>query len=148
MLGSCEIMIEVVSLHLVTRKGSSISCMNNSWTRILYCQLDGLPNCYIRYISHIIKLIFIVLFSNWTFLYVSLVLVLWQTLEGIKKENKDAQLKVFEVDLSSFQSILKFKSSFEKWLSDSFLHSSIQLLINNAGMLATSHHLTVEGYDQ
>lgn len=74
--------------------------------------------------------------------------LLYKTLEGIKKENKDAQLKVFEVDLSSFQSILKFKSSFEKWLSDSFLHSSIQLLINNAGILATSHHLTVEGYDQ
>ncbi|XP_021690273.2 uncharacterized protein LOC110671948 isoform X2 [Hevea brasiliensis] len=74
--------------------------------------------------------------------------LLRETVERIKKQNEDAQLKVFEVDISSFQSILKFKSSLEKWLLDSFMHSSIQLLINNAGILATSHRLTVEGYDQ
>jgi dehydrogenase/reductase SDR family protein X len=66
----------------------------------------------------------------------------------IKSWNKDAHLKPFEVDISSFQSILNFKGSLQQWLSDSKMHSSIQLLINNAGILATSCRLTAEGYDQ
>lgn len=69
-------------------------------------------------------------------------------MERIKKQNKDAQLKAFELDLSSFNSILKFKCSLEKWLSGSDMHPSIQLLINNAGILATSNRLTTGGYDQ
>ena len=69
-------------------------------------------------------------------------------IELIHKHNKDACVEAFEVDLSSFQSILKFKDSLEKWLLDSDMHVSIQLLINNAGMLAASHRLTEEGYDQ
>ncbi|XP_065853627.1 short-chain dehydrogenase TIC 32 A, chloroplastic-like [Euphorbia lathyris] len=73
---------------------------------------------------------------------------LCETVERIQKQNRDAQLKAFELNLSSFKSILKFKSSLEKWLLDSDMHSSIQLLINNAGILATSHRLTTEGYDQ
>ena len=66
----------------------------------------------------------------------------------IKEKNIDAHLKGFQVDLSSFHSVLKFKNSLEQWLSDSNMHSSIQLLINNAGILATSCRLTSEGYDQ
>ncbi|KAM7525990.1 hypothetical protein LguiA_015892 [Lonicera macranthoides] len=66
----------------------------------------------------------------------------------IKKQNKDAHLKAFQVDLSSFQSILDFKESLQQWLLDSNMHSSIQLLINNAGILATTCRLTAEGYDQ
>ncbi|XP_050221635.1 short-chain dehydrogenase TIC 32, chloroplastic-like [Mercurialis annua] len=73
--------------------------------------------------------------------------LLCETAERIKKQNRDAQVKALEVDLSSFQSILKFKDSLEKWLLDSDMHSSIQLLVNNAGILATSHRLTSEGYD-
>ncbi|KAJ4842122.1 hypothetical protein Tsubulata_029596 [Turnera subulata] len=73
--------------------------------------------------------------------------LLAKTMEGITNQNKDAHLKAFEVDVSSFQSILRFKDSIEKWLLDSDLHFSIQLLINNAGILATSHRLTAEGYD-
>ncbi|WCJ43091.1 NAD(P)-binding Rossmann-fold superfamily protein [Euphorbia peplus] len=73
---------------------------------------------------------------------------LCEAMERIQKQNRDAQLKAFELDLSSFNSILKFKSSLEKWLSGSDMHSSIQLLINNAGILAISHRLTTEGYDQ
>ncbi|VVA25259.1 PREDICTED: short-chain [Prunus dulcis] len=53
-----------------------------------------------------------------------------------------------KVDLASFDSILQFKASLQKWLSDSEMHSSIQLLINNAGILATSSRLTCQGYDQ
>ncbi|EEF51832.1 short-chain dehydrogenase, putative [Ricinus communis] len=74
--------------------------------------------------------------------------LLSKTVERINKQNRDAQVKAFEVDLTSFQSIIKFKGSLEKWLLDSDMHSSIQLLINNAGILATSQRLTTEGYDE
>ncbi|XVF28139.1 hypothetical protein REPUB_Repub15cG0003500 [Reevesia pubescens] len=50
----------------------------------------------------------------------------------IKTQNEDARVKAFEVDLSSFQSILEFKGSLQQWLLDCKMHSSIQLLINNA----------------
>ena len=66
----------------------------------------------------------------------------------IKRKNESARLKAFEVDLSSFQSILQFKDSLQQWLSDSQMHCSIQLLINNAGILAASSRVTSEGYDQ
>lgn len=72
---------------------------------------------------------------------------IWQTLKEIKSKNKDAQLKTFQVDMSSFKSIFKFKNSLEEWLSDSELHPSIQLLVNNAGIMATASRPTTEGYD-
>lgn len=71
-----------------------------------------------------------------------------QAVSDIKSRNNDACLKAFEVDLSSFISILEFKNSLRKWLQDSNMHSSVQLLINNAGILATSPRFTSEGYDQ
>ncbi|XP_021893798.1 short-chain dehydrogenase TIC 32, chloroplastic isoform X2 [Carica papaya] len=74
--------------------------------------------------------------------------LLLKTMEDIKSRNKDAHLKALQVDMSSSQSILKFRNSLQEWLCDSDLHSSIQLLINNAGILATSSRLTTEGYDQ
>ncbi|KAJ7959306.1 putative Short-chain dehydrogenase [Quillaja saponaria] len=74
--------------------------------------------------------------------------LLSETVRKIKDGNENAHVKAFEVDLSSFQSILKFKDSMQKWLLDSGFHCSVQLLINNAGILATSHRLTAEGYDQ
>ena len=66
----------------------------------------------------------------------------------IKSLNKDADLKAFQVDMSSFQSMFNFKVSLQQWLLDSNMHPSVQLLINNAGILATSYRLTAEGYDQ
>ncbi|KFK25831.1 hypothetical protein AALP_AA8G167600 [Arabis alpina] len=74
--------------------------------------------------------------------------LLSETLKEIKSKNKDAQLKAFEADMSSFQSIFKFKNSLEQWLSDSELHPSIQILVNNAGIMATSSRPTIEGYDR
>ncbi|XP_028058831.1 short-chain dehydrogenase TIC 32, chloroplastic-like [Camellia sinensis] len=74
--------------------------------------------------------------------------LLSKAMEDTERRNKNAHLKCFQVDLSSFQSILKFKGSFQQWLMDSDLHSSVQLLINNAGILATTFRLTAEGYDQ
>ncbi|XP_031274733.1 dehydrogenase/reductase SDR family member on chromosome X-like isoform X1 [Pistacia vera] len=71
-----------------------------------------------------------------------------KTMKGILSRNKDAHVKAFQVDLSSFQSIFKFKDSLQQWLLDSNMHFSIQLLINNAGILATSSRLSSEGHDQ
>ncbi|PSR93465.1 Dehydrogenase/reductase SDR family member on chromosome X like [Actinidia chinensis var. chinensis] len=74
--------------------------------------------------------------------------LLSKVMEDLKKRNKHANVKCFQVDLSSFHSILKFKDSFQQWLLGSDLHSSLQLLINNAGILATSFRPTAEGFDQ
>ncbi|KAK7353332.1 hypothetical protein VNO80_18777 [Phaseolus coccineus] len=74
--------------------------------------------------------------------------LLSETIRKIQDSNEDAHLKAFQVDLSSIESIIKFKISLRQWLLDSDLHCSLQLLINNAGILATSHRVTAEGYDQ
>ncbi|KAL3615165.1 hypothetical protein CASFOL_040826 [Castilleja foliolosa] len=74
--------------------------------------------------------------------------LLSKTISSIKSRNGDACLKAFEADLSSFKSILEFKHSLQQWLLDSKMHCSVQLLINNAGILATSPRFTSEGYDQ
>ncbi|KAL1567454.1 dehydrogenase/reductase SDR family member on chromosome X-like [Salvia divinorum] len=66
----------------------------------------------------------------------------------IKSRNPGACLKAIKVNVSSFESILEFKDSLEQWLRDSNLHPSVQLLINNAGILATSRRFTSEGCDQ
>ncbi|XP_071725203.1 uncharacterized protein [Rutidosis leptorrhynchoides] len=71
-----------------------------------------------------------------------------ETVAEIKNVNKDAQVKAFQVDVSSLQSLLKFKDSLQQWLLDSNMHSSIQLLINNAGILATLSRCSEEGFDQ
>ncbi|RDX67758.1 Dehydrogenase/reductase SDR family member on chromosome X, partial [Mucuna pruriens] len=74
--------------------------------------------------------------------------LLSETIRKIKDWNEDAHLKDFLVDLSSVESVMKFKVSLRQWLLDSDLHCSIQILINNAGILATSSRVTAEGYDQ
>ncbi|WVZ20498.1 hypothetical protein V8G54_007820 [Vigna mungo] len=74
--------------------------------------------------------------------------LLSETIRKIKDSNEDAHLKAFQVDMSSIESIIKFKVSLRQWLLDSDLHCSLQLLINNAGILATSPRVTAEGYDQ
>ncbi|KAI3845672.1 hypothetical protein MKX03_006652 [Papaver bracteatum] len=71
-----------------------------------------------------------------------------EAVKEIKRRQPDAYLKTFQVDFTSFESILKFKSSLQQWLLDSDMHPSIQLLVNNAGILATSRRFTSEGYDQ
>ncbi|XP_076910984.1 uncharacterized protein LOC143568812 [Bidens hawaiensis] len=71
-----------------------------------------------------------------------------KVISDIRKKNNEAHLEGFKVDLSSFSSIMKFKNSLEKWLSDSNMHPSVQLLINNAGILATTSQLTTEGHDR
>lgn len=80
--------------------------------------------------------------------YVCFSTFLYQVISDIRKKNKEASLEAFRVDLSSFSSIMKFKNSLEKWLLDANMHPSVQLLINNAGILATSSQLTTEGHDR
>ncbi|XP_078428876.1 uncharacterized protein LOC144701063 [Wolffia australiana] len=66
----------------------------------------------------------------------------------IEEQVKDADVKTFVLDLSCIRSIMKFKSALEQWLTDSASHFSVQILINNAGILATTHRLTPDGFDQ
>ncbi|CAN4083725.1 unnamed protein product [Withania somnifera] len=65
----------------------------------------------------------------------------------IQEQIDDACVKAFQVDLSSYKSILSFKHSLHQWLLASDLHCSIQLLINNAGILAPSYSVTAEQCD-
>ncbi|KHN23386.1 Dehydrogenase/reductase SDR family member on chromosome X [Glycine soja] len=74
--------------------------------------------------------------------------LLSETITKIKDRNEHAHLEAFQVDLSSIESVVKFKTSLQQWFLDSDLHCSIQILINNAGILATSPRVTPEGYDQ
>ncbi|KAM0938307.1 putative NADP-retinol dehydrogenase [Dioscorea sansibarensis] len=74
--------------------------------------------------------------------------LLQKTIGEIKQQVNDASLNAFQVDLSSFSSIKEFESGIKQLLLDSNLHPSIQLLINNAGILATSCRVTSDGYDQ
>ncbi|XP_057528584.1 short-chain dehydrogenase TIC 32, chloroplastic-like isoform X1 [Amaranthus tricolor] len=74
--------------------------------------------------------------------------LLSKTKAKIHTLNENAQLETFEVDLSSFSSIMKLKNSLVQWFSDMNLHPSIQLLINNAGILATSYRTTDDGFDE
>ncbi|CAI9286859.1 unnamed protein product [Lactuca saligna] len=62
------------------------------------------------------------------------------------QSEEEVQLKAFEVDTSSFSSIMRFKESLEQWLLESDMHPSIQLLINNAGIYALTSRLTTEGH--
>ncbi|KAI3525415.1 hypothetical protein L1887_04192 [Cichorium endivia] len=71
-----------------------------------------------------------------------------KVMSEIRRQNGEVHLKGFEVDVSSFSSIMRFKESLEQWLLESNMHPSIQLLINNAGILATTSRLTTEGHDQ
>ncbi|KAK1417736.1 hypothetical protein QVD17_26870 [Tagetes erecta] len=71
-----------------------------------------------------------------------------KVISDIRRKNKEALLQGLKVDLSSFSSIMRCKESLEKWLLDSDMHPSVQLLINNAGILATTSQLTNEGHDR
>lgn len=71
-----------------------------------------------------------------------------QTAKEICRQQPDACLEAFQVDMSSYRSIKKFETSLNQWIRDSNLEPSIQLLINNAGMLAKSQRITEDGIDE
>ncbi|CAM0951061.1 unnamed protein product [Alopecurus aequalis] len=74
--------------------------------------------------------------------------LLSETAQEIRRQQPDSCLEAFQVDLSSYKSIKKFGTSLNQWIRDSNLEPSIQLLINNAGMLAKSHRVTEDGIDE
>ncbi|GAB2220605.1 hypothetical protein Droror1_Dr00008266 [Drosera rotundifolia] len=74
--------------------------------------------------------------------------LLSNTMLEIREQNENAQLKAFVVDMASFSSITKFKVSLQQWLLENDMHPSAQLLINNAGILATSSRITSCGLDK
>lgn len=71
-----------------------------------------------------------------------------KTIAEIEQQHEGVSLKAIELDLCSLESIVKFKDSVLSWLESVNLPSSVQLLINNAGILATSQRFTSNGYDR
>ncbi|GLJ18384.1 hypothetical protein SUGI_0325530 [Cryptomeria japonica] len=71
-----------------------------------------------------------------------------KTIAEIQHRHEGVSLKAIELDLCSLESILKFKDSVLDWLKAANLPSSLQLLVNNAGILATSQGFTSGGYDR
>uniref|UniRef100_A0A0E0M058 Uncharacterized protein n=1 Tax=Oryza punctata TaxID=4537 RepID=A0A0E0M058_ORYPU len=70
-----------------------------------------------------------------------------RTVQEIRNRQSDAYLEAFQVNLSSFKSIKKFETSLKQWIQDANMEHSIQLLVNNAGMLAKSYRITEDGFD-
>jgi NAD(P)-dependent dehydrogenase (short-subunit alcohol dehydrogenase family) len=67
--------------------------------------------------------------------------------EEIQKRHLGALLEPMELDLASVPSIIKFSQSIESLLEASNNTLSLQLLINNAAILATTERKTSEGYE-
>ncbi|WVZ64678.1 hypothetical protein U9M48_014168 [Paspalum notatum var. saurae] len=74
--------------------------------------------------------------------------LLYETVQEIRRQQPDAHLKEFQVDLASFKSIKKFGTSLKQWIQGENLEPSIQLLVNNAGILAKSHRVTEDSLDE
>jgi short-subunit dehydrogenase involved in D-alanine esterification of teichoic acids len=83
-----------------------------------------------------------------TIFIITAALFVKQTMQEIRRQQPDACLEAFQVDLSSYMSIKKFETSLSQWIRASNQEPSIQLLINNAGILAKSHLLTEDGIDE
>lgn len=71
-----------------------------------------------------------------------------QTVQEIRRQQPDARLEAFQLDLASYKSIKKFGTSLEQWIQQTSSEPSIQLLINNAGILAKSHRVTEDALDE
>uniref|UniRef100_A0A0E0QQ52 Uncharacterized protein n=1 Tax=Oryza rufipogon TaxID=4529 RepID=A0A0E0QQ52_ORYRU len=74
--------------------------------------------------------------------------LLSETVQQIRDQQPDAHLEAFQIDLSSYKSIKKFETSLNQWIKDSNMEHSIQLLVNNAGILAKSYRITEDGLDE
>ncbi|XP_039811966.1 retinol dehydrogenase 13-like isoform X3 [Panicum virgatum] len=70
------------------------------------------------------------------------------TVQEIQRQQPDARLEAFQLDLASYKSIKKFGSSLKQWIQETNSEPAIQLLINNAGILAKSHRVTRDGLDE
>ncbi|KAJ3709367.1 hypothetical protein LUZ61_013072 [Rhynchospora tenuis] len=75
--------------------------------------------------------------------------LLIQTVQEIKQlGHNNCLVEPIQLDLSSFVSIYNFQLSLKQRLSDLGFHHSIQLLVNNAGILANSFRETPDGFDE
>uniref|UniRef100_A0A0D9XCR1 Uncharacterized protein n=1 Tax=Leersia perrieri TaxID=77586 RepID=A0A0D9XCR1_9ORYZ len=81
-------------------------------------------------------------------IFIIVVIFAKQTVQEIRSRQPDAHVEAFQVDLTSFKSIKKFEISLNQWIQDSNMEHSIQLLINNAGMLAKSQRITEDSFDE
>ncbi|KAJ4797875.1 NAD(P)-binding Rossmann-fold superfamily protein [Rhynchospora pubera] len=74
--------------------------------------------------------------------------LLIQTAQEIKELRLNCLVEPIQLDLSSYISIKNFQLSLKQRLSDLGFHHSIQLLVNNAGILANSFRETPDGFDE
>lgn len=64
-----------------------------------------------------------------------------KAVEKILAQNKDADVKVMELDLANLQSVDKFAGIFKK------NYSQLDLLINNAGVMIPPYSKTIDGFE-
>ncbi|KAL6655719.1 hypothetical protein ACP70R_006545 [Stipagrostis hirtigluma subsp. patula] len=74
--------------------------------------------------------------------------LLSETVQEIRRQQPDAYLEAFQVDLASYKSIKKFETLLKQWILETNSVPAIQLLVNNAGILARSHRITEDGLDE
>ncbi|KAG2634617.1 dehydrogenase/reductase SDR family member on chromosome X-like [Panicum virgatum] len=74
--------------------------------------------------------------------------LLYETVQEIQRQQPDARLEAFQLDLASYKSIEKFGTSLKQWIQETSSEPAVQLLINNAGILAKSHRVTGDGLDE
>ncbi|MDZ7738795.1 MAG: SDR family NAD(P)-dependent oxidoreductase [Bacteroidales bacterium] len=59
----------------------------------------------------------------------------------IRRSYPDADLSVMHLDLSSLDSVKSFAAGYKK------IHTGLDILINNAGVMATPHRKTEDGFE-
>ncbi|KAL6599340.1 hypothetical protein ACP70R_045834 [Stipagrostis hirtigluma subsp. patula] len=74
--------------------------------------------------------------------------LLSESVQEIRRQQPDAYLEAFQVDLASYKSIKKFETLLKQWIQETNSVPAIQLLVNNAGILARSHRITEDGLDE
>ncbi|KAG6558295.1 hypothetical protein Mapa_000045 [Marchantia paleacea] len=72
---------------------------------------------------------------------------LLEVVESLKRKHENVSLEALELDLCSVSSILSFADQVKSMLQASEGSKALQLLVNNAGMLAGSHRCTETGSD-
>jgi NAD(P)-dependent dehydrogenase (short-subunit alcohol dehydrogenase family) len=112
------------------------------------CQLDAPRSYYLRYYYACTTSLHYVIRVYYRLPLSSLSYSVKQTVRDIQRQQPDAYLEAFQLDLASYKSINKFGTSLKQWLQETDSEPAIQLLINNAGMLAQSHRVTEDGLDE
>ncbi|MBX7174865.1 MAG: SDR family NAD(P)-dependent oxidoreductase, partial [Pyrinomonadaceae bacterium] len=64
-----------------------------------------------------------------------------KAVEKILAQNKDAEVRVMELDLANLESVEKFAENFKKE------YSRLDLLINNAGVMIPPYSKTADGFE-